>query len=197
MILVTFEGVSSRAMTQLFLRLKRRLHSAVTMAPVDHHEAVSDPFIKVLRLFEALHRLPRDCPAVLSPVSFYNFMEDGGLFVEFAAALQAALDLPIALHLMFVLVGDAHELLDECLDRGAVASLEETEADNAAIVDVAKHLAGHPWPAWSVVLPVPRYALDTPVVLDKLVSDMHHVTARTLEKKNLTGVTSTTPPWQH
>lgn len=172
MMLISFEGVTSHAMNQLFMRLRRRLQASgpACMLPVDVAGAQC-PYVKAFRVFEALGRC-RNERVVLSPVSFYDLRSDARTFSDFANALQRdILPAEVGWHLMFVLAGDPHELLDEYLARGAITTLEEIVAGNARALDAAKQ-DRHPWMQYSVVIPVPRHVLDTDALLDDLANDM-------------------------
>lgn len=181
MLLITFEGLSSRSTNQLFVRLKRRLHSSVEVSPIDPVNQMC-PFVKIHRLLTALAAVPGDREAVLSPISFYNFSQNRAMFMEYARALNASLHTDVSFHLMFVLVGESQELLDEYLERGSTATIEDIERDNAAAVETAKSPVGHPWAAGSFIIPIDRFTLDTPTSLDGIVTNMHSIVLKTRDK---------------
>lgn len=181
MLLITFEGLSSRTTNQLFVRLKRRLHSSVEVSPIDPVSQLC-PFVKIQRLLSALSTAPRDCEAVLSPISFYNFSQNRPMFMEYAQAMHDALRTNVSFHLMFVLVGEPNELLDEYLERGSTATIEDIERDNASAIETAKSPTGHPWAAGSFIIPIDRFTLDTPTSLDNIVANMHSIILKTRDK---------------
>ena len=187
MLLITFEGLSSRTTNQLFVRLKRRLHSSVEVSPIDPVSQLC-PFVKIQRLFSALSTVSGDCEAVLSPISFYNFSQNRPMFMEYVQALNAAMRTNVSFHIMFVLVGESQELLDEYLERGSTATLEDIERDNATAVETARCPTGHPWAAGSFIIPIERFTLDTPTSLDGIVANMHSIVLKTRDKSKKTHV---------
>ena len=181
MLLITFEGLSSRTTNQLFVRLKRRLHNSVDVSPIDPVTQTC-PFVKIQRLLTALSAAPEGCEAVLSPISFYSFAPNRAIYVEYVNAMQAVMRTNVDFHLMFVLVSEPQELLDEYLDRGSVATIEDIERDNALAIETAKCPVGHPWRAGSYIIEVDRFTLDTPTLLETVATNIHNIVLKTRER---------------
>lgn len=141
-------------------------------------EAAQSPFATLLRRMAALAKVRRDAPAVLLPGSWVLAVpEDPALrrlHGELAAALVAALRVPVATHVLVHLDADADEAFEavmaapEARDvdlRGVRAWLARVEAG------VARHREGwvSPFPTQIARVACPAFAADNPATLARVL----------------------------
>lgn len=175
-VLVTFEGVRTQTKSMLYSQVRRLL--AAAKKDCAQLDVASDcPYTRSLRLFGALRSA--SAAVALCPASFYAHSArcDEATWLESVNALREALAPGVTLHVMFSIMCDEHGTFEELMTKTG-AGLEDVAAVNDAILATAKNPAGHPWPVKSIVIPAPRYALDTPHFLDGIAHDIVSIIAR-------------------
>lgn len=184
--LVTVEAPDSHSAVILGAKLKRWFYRHEHDPKRREKTVVLDfrddacPYVRARRFLEAASKIPDDAEIAFCPVPFYSFRGDARTWFEFSNLVSEKLSLEtkVDVHVMLFLVLDEHELLDESIGKQASEtrhwplSIESAEDWNEDSVRTAKNPVGHPFKALSFVVPVPRFAADTPALIDDICEKM-------------------------
>lgn len=179
MLFVTLEGIRSHTKGLIYAHLKRNLAARRDCVVLDVPNS-DDPYDRALRIFKALKAVGKGAQIALCPASFYAHAPgvDRAVWIESVGALNAKLAPSVDEHLMVSIMSDEHSVFDENITKPNGASIEDISEAAAAVMETAKNPAGHPWRARSVIVPVPRFANDTPAFVEKISSDIATIVSR-------------------
>lgn len=177
MLLVSLEAAESQNSAILSAKLKRHF-SGKTSCRSHVLDVRDDPcvYTRTARILEAISVVPEGTEVVFCPIPFYKFEGDKGLWLEFVNRLSSKVGGRIESHVMLFARDDRHELLDQYIGRGVTthgfSSLEEATDFDHDSMKTAKTPVGHPFRFSSYVFQIPRFAADTPALLDLVCDNM-------------------------
>lgn len=184
MLLVSIEGIPSKASAEVFRALMYKLMAIPNIAfeVANADPSPADPYTRILHFFDAVQSTNPHCRVLLVPRSFYPYAPEPPQVLETARALNAALLPPVTQHLMFVLQPDPHDAYSDALTSNSQrhASLSKLHAGSLLCLNTVKSLQGHPWPAYAAVVPLPPFTADNPVIVDSISSKLAAIVLKRL-----------------
>jgi hypothetical protein len=180
MLLVSLEAAESQNSAILSAKLKRHF-SGKSMGRSHVLDVRDDPcvYARTARIMEAISAVPDGVDVAFCPIPFYKFDGDKGLWLEFANRLASKVGGRVKLHVMLFARDDRHELLDQYIGRGVSAhgfsSIEQAANFEHDSMKTARTPVGHPFAFSNYVFQIPRFAADTPALLDLACDGMLRV----------------------